>query len=183
MVVPLMPKATALWLVENTTLTFEQIAVFCELHPLEVQAIADGEIGVGLVPFDPIANNQLTSEEIKRCENDSSTHLTIKEHDLVLNKTFGKGRYTPVSLRKDRPDGIAWILKHYPYMNDTTICRLLGTTKATIDAIRNKSHKNTINIKPRHPVTLGLCTQKDLDKAVEETSKGKPQMPIEQNSW
>ncbi|MBN9343659.1 MAG: cytoplasmic protein [Caedibacter sp. 38-128] len=171
MVVPLMPKATALWLVENTTLTFEQIATFCELHLLEVQAIADGEIGVGLVPFDPLANNQLTPQEIKRCEEDSSKHLILKEHESVLDKNFKKGRYTPVSLRKDRPDGIAWILKHYPQMNDALLCRLLGTTKATIEAIRNKTHKKALNIKPRHPVTLGLCTQKDLDQAVEEALK------------
>jgi hypothetical protein len=175
MVVPLMPKATALWLVENTTLTFEQIAAFCELHLLEVQAIADGEIGVGLVPFDPLINNQLTAEEIKRCETDSSKHLTLKEHDSVLDKNFRKGRYTPVSLRKDRPDGIAWVLKHYPQMSDASLCRLLGTTKATIEAIRNKTHKKALNIKPRHPVTLGLCTQRDLDQAVEEALKMHPE--------
>lgn len=174
MVVPLMPKATALWLVENTTLTFEQIAAFCELHVLEVQALADGEIGIGLVPFDPIANNQLTIQEIKRCESDFSKHLVIKEHEFISDKNLKKGRYTPVSLRKDRPDGIAWILKHYPQMNDTLLCRLLGTTKATIEAIRNKTHKKALNIKSRHPVTLGLCTQKDLDQAVEETLRTSP---------
>lgn len=171
MAVPLMPKATALWLIENTTLTFEQIAAFCELHLLEVQAIADGEIGIGLVPFDPLANNQLTPQEIKRCEEDSTKHLALKEHELILDRNFKKGRYTPVSLRKDRPDGIAWVLKNYPQMNDLTLCRLLGTTKATIESIRNKTHKKALSIKPRHPVTLGLCTQKDLDQAIEEALK------------
>ncbi len=179
MVVPLMPKATALWLIENTTLTFEQIATFCELHLLEVQAIADGEIGVGLVPFDPISNNQLTAQEIKQCEEDSSKNLILKEHEFILDKNFKKGRYTPVSLRKDRPDGIAWILKNYPQMSDLALSRLLGTTKATIESIRNKTHKKALSIKPRHPVTLGLCTQKDLDQAVEEALKMSPNSALE----
>ncbi|WP_085784310.1 cell cycle transcriptional regulator TrcR [Candidatus Nucleicultrix amoebiphila] len=169
---PLMPKATALWLIENTTLTFDQISEFCGLHVLEIQALADGDIGAGLAPFDPITNNQLTLQEIKRCENDSNTRLALLppiDQSLSIRK---KGsRYTPLSRRGDRPNAIAWILKNYPEMRDSDIIHLVGTTKNTIEAIKNRTHKNTQTIKPSNPVTLGLCTQADLDEAVNKINK------------
>lgn len=164
---PLMPKATALWLIENSTLTFEQIADFCGLHIVEIQAIADGEISSSLTPFDPILNGQLTLEEINRCEKDSTARLVLSALPAVMEKKLKKGgHYTPVSLRKDRPNGIAWMLKNYPEVSDAAVCRLLGTTKATLDAVRNKTHWNSPNIKPGNPVTLGLCSQKALDETL-----------------
>jgi uncharacterized protein len=163
---PLMPKATALWLVENTSLTFGQIAEFCGLHPLEIQALADGEIGAGLAPFDPILNNQLTLEEIARCQRDVNAHLQLVEIEDVLEKKRKGGKYTPVSLRKDRPHGIAWMLKNHPEVSDAVLIRLLGTTKNTIEAIRSKTHHDSAHIKPQHPVTLGLCSEKDFDEIV-----------------
>lgn len=167
MALPLMPKATAVWLVENTALTFEQIAAFCGLHPLEVQAIADGEVAVGMVGLDPIANGQLTKEEIERCEKDPEARLQLLEPDLPQPVARSKGpRYTPVTKRGDKPDAIAWLLKHHPEMSDAQICRLIGTTKPTIQAVRDKTHWNTPNIKPRNPVLLGLCTQRELDEAL-----------------
>lgn len=165
MALPLMPKATAVWLVENTTLTFEQIAEFCGMHELEVQAIADGEVAGGIVGLDPVANGQLTRQEIERCEQDQNARLRISVSDLLPEKPKG-ARYTPVSKRQDRPDAIAWLLKHHPELTDGTLCKLIGTTKATIQAVRDKTHWNSANIKPRNPVTLGLCTEADLEKAV-----------------
>lgn len=170
MAIPLMPKATAIWLVENTTLTFNQIAEFCGLHPLEVQAIADGEVVAGMVGFDPIANNQLTSEEIKRCSADSKAKLQLMTVDkLKLSKKVAK--YTPLARRHDRPDAIAWVLKNHPELSEGQIVRLLQTTKTTIANVREKTHWNTQNIKPRHPVSLGLCNQDDLDEAIRKVSK------------
>ncbi|GEO82088.1 DUF1013 domain-containing protein [Pararhodospirillum oryzae] len=167
MALPLMPKATAVWLVENTTLTFEQIAEFCGMHALEVQAIADGEVAVGITGLDPVAKGQVTAAEIQRCEKDSGARLRLKVIDDSLPQSRNKGtRYTPVSKRHDRPDGIAWILKNHPEISDAQICKLLGTTKPTILAIRDRSHWNAANIKPRNPVTLGLCTEADLEKAI-----------------
>ncbi len=165
MALPLMPKATAVWLVENTTLTFEQIAEFCGMHELEVQAIADGEVAGGIVGLDPVANGQLTRPEIERCEQDQNARLRISVSDLLPEKPKG-ARYTPVSKRQDRPDAIAWLLKHHPELTDGQLCKLIGTTKATIQAVREKTHWNAANIKPRNPVTLGLCTEADLEKAV-----------------
>ncbi len=167
MSLPLMPKATAVWLVENTALSFEQIADFCGLHSLEVQAIADGEVAVGITGLDPVANGQLTAAEIKRCEADSDASLKLIESDFLNTRDKQKGaRYTPVSKRQDRPDALAWILKHHPDLSDAQICKLIGTTKPTIQAIREKTHWNATNIKPRNPVTLGLCSEADLEKAV-----------------
>jgi uncharacterized protein len=164
---PLMPKATAVWLIENTGLTFEQIAEFCNIHPLEVQAIADGESSVGMVGFNPITSQQLTADEIKRCEADSSAHLQLTP-PITAESLLGKKktRYTPVSKRQDRPDAIAWLLKFHPNLTDTQICQLLGTTKPMIKSIRTKTHWNSTNIKPRSPVQLGLCTQTELDAAI-----------------
>lgn len=172
MALPLMPKATAVWLVDNTTLTFEQIAEFCGLHDLEVQAIADGEVAEGIVGLDPIGNGQLTREEIAHCEGDPAARLKLAESDLPRPEARPKGaRYTPVSRRQDRPDAIAWLVKYHPELTDAQIARLIGTTKPTITAVRERTHWNTPNIRPRDPVTLGLCTQTDLNAAAERALK------------
>jgi uncharacterized protein len=167
MALPLMPKATAVWLVENTALSFEQIAELCGLHSLEIQAIADGEVASGIVGLDPVANGQLSRAEIQRCEADPDARLKLIVTDYPQPHAKPKGaRYTPVSKRQDRPDAIAWILKHHPELTDSQICKLIGTTKPTIQSVREKTHWNAANIKPRNPVTLGLCSEPDLEKAV-----------------
>ena len=167
MALPLMPKATAVWLVENTALTFEQVADFCGLHPLEVQAIADGEVAIGIVGLDPVANGQVTRAEIERCEANPDSRLKLTVTDIPQPHAKSKGaRYTPVSKRQDRPDAIAWIIKHHPELSDAAISKLIGTTKPTIQSVRDKSHWNATNIKPRNPVTLGMCSEADLEKAV-----------------
>ncbi|CAO5678465.1 MAG: hypothetical protein NEHIOOID_00923 [Holosporales bacterium] len=161
--VPLMPRATAVWLIDNTRLTFEQIADFCNLHMIEIQAIADGEVA-SLKGFDPIANGQLTLEDIKLCEADANARLKIRPSvtaDDILGKQ--KKRYVAVSKRQDRPDAIAWFVRHYPQVSDSKICQLLGTTRATILAVRNKTHWNSANIKPKNPVHLGICSQAEID--------------------
>ncbi|HIJ37356.1 MAG TPA: DUF1013 domain-containing protein [Rhodospirillaceae bacterium] len=166
MALPLMPKATAVWLVENTTLSFDQIADFCGVHALEVQAIADGEVAVGIVGLDPTTNGQLTREEIERCEKDEDARLHLSTlPELSQSKAKG-ARYTPVSKRQDKPDAIAWLLKHHPEVSDAQACKLIGTTKDTIAKVRDRSHWNALNIKPRNPVTLGLCSEADLEKVV-----------------
>ncbi|MBX6375318.1 MAG: DUF1013 domain-containing protein [Acetobacteraceae bacterium] len=167
MPLPLMPKATAVWLIEKTSLTFDQIAEFVGMHPLEVQAIADGEVAQGIVGYDPIASGQLTREEIARCEADPNARLKLNEPSVPLPKPRTKGaRYTPVAKRIDRPDAIAWLLRHYPQLPDPVIAKLLGTTKETIQKVRDRTHWNSANIKPRDPVILGLCTQSDLNAAI-----------------
>lgn len=167
MALPLMPKATAVWLVENTALSFDQIADFCGLHALEIQAIADGEVASGIVGLDPVANGQVTRSEISRCEADPDGRLKLSVTDYPQPRAKPKGaRYTPVSKRQDRPDAIAWILKHHPELSDAQICKLIGTTKPTIQSVRDKTHWNAANIKPRNPVTLGLCNEPDLEKMV-----------------
>ncbi len=167
MALPLMPKATAVWLVENTALSFEQIADFCGLHALEIQAIADGEVASGIVGCDPVVNSQVSRAEILRCEADPDGRLKLIVTDYPQQRGTPKGaRYTPVSKRQDRPDAIAWILKHHPELSDPQICKLIGTTKPTIQSVRDKTHWNATNIKPRNPVTLGLCSEPDLEKAV-----------------
>jgi hypothetical protein len=167
MALPLMPKATAVWLVENTALSFEQIADFCGLHPLEVQAVADGEVAVGIVGLDPVANGQVTRAEIERCEANQDGRLKLTVTDIPQPRAKPKGaRYTPVSKRQDRPDAIAWLLKHHPELSDAAICKLIGTTKPTILSVRDKTHWNAANIKPRNPVTLGMCTEAELEKVV-----------------
>ena len=167
MTLPLMPKATAVWLVENTALTFEQIAEFCGMHPLEVSGIADGDVAGGIRGQDPIAGGQLSAEEIKRCEQDGDARLQIlgPAKQYITTKTQGS-RYTPVARRQDNPDAIAWLVKNFPAMTDAQISKLVGTTKNTIAAVRGKTHWNSNNIKPRDPVLLGLCTQTHLDAAV-----------------
>lgn len=169
---PLMPKATAVWLIQNTALTFDQIAEFCGLHPLEVQGIADGEVAVGMVGLDPVTNGQVTQEEIDRCVKDPTARLQIAKREIPMPATRTKGpRYTPVSKRQDKPDAIAWLLRHHPELADSQIARLIGTTKPTIQAIRDRTHWNSPNIRPKDPVLLGLCTQTDLNSAVEKARK------------
>jgi hypothetical protein len=164
---PLMPKATAVWLIEKTSLSFEQIADFVGMHPLEVQAIADGEVAQGIVGYDPVGNGQLTREQIARAEADPSYRLTLLESSIPLPKPRGKGaRYIPVAKRNERPDAIAWLLRNFPQLSDPQIVKLLATTKETIQKVRDKTHPNAANIKPRDPVTLGLCTQTALNEAV-----------------
>jgi hypothetical protein len=168
----LMPKATAVWLVDNTTLTFDQIAEFCSLHRLEVQGIADGEVAVGIQGLDPVGNSQLTREEIERCEQDPDSRLQMLKLDLPEPAKRTKGpRYTPVAKRQDKPDAIAWLLRHHPELKDSQIAKLIGTTKTTIEAIRERSHWNSPNIRPRDPVLLGLCAQGELNAAVERARK------------
>ncbi|QXK92208.1 DUF1013 domain-containing protein [Neoehrlichia mikurensis] len=167
---PLMPRAVAVWLVDNTTLTFEQIAKFCNLHLLEVKGIADGEVAKGVIGCNPVAMGQITKEEIEACQNNPN-----KIPKLITYKGFNskskkrRVRYTPVARRRDKPDAICWILKYCPDMQDVQIAQLIGTTKATITAIRSKEHWNSSNIKPRDPVLLGLCTQDALDEAIMKT--------------
>jgi uncharacterized protein len=174
MALPLMPKATAVWLVENTGLTFEQIADFCGLHALEVQAIADGEVAAQMQGLDPVANGQITTEEIRRCEQDPAARLQIAEQAQPVPLVKHRGpRYTPISKRQDKPDAIAWLLKNHPELSDGQISKLVGTTKPTIQAVRDRTHWNSPNIKPRHPVSLGLCTLPELEAAVARASKGK----------
>ena len=167
-----MPKATAVWLVENTALTFDQVAEFCGLHKLEVQAIADGEVAVGIVGLDPVYNGQLALEEIKRCEGDPRARLKMIRNDLPQPVARTKGaRYTPVSKRGEKPDAIAYLVKNFPELLDAQVARLLGTTKDTIAKVRDRSHWNASNIKPQNPVLLGLCKQADLDAAVKRAQR------------
>jgi hypothetical protein len=163
---PLMPMATAVWLVDNTALTFRQIADFCQLHELEVQGIADGTVGTNIVGQDPTSSGQLSWDEINRCQEDAGASLKLTEDAVkALPRTKGP-RYTPVSKRQDKPDAIAWLVRHHPELSDLQISRLVGTTKPTIQAIRDRSHWNIQNIKPQDPVGLGLCKQLELDEAV-----------------
>lgn len=165
---PLMPKATAVWLVENTALTFEQIGEFCGMHALEVQAIADGEVAVGMHGRDPVAAGELTMSEIERCSRSQDLHLRPAERRIPLPEARPKGaRYTPVAKRQDRPDAIAWLLKNYPELSDPQVCKLIGTTKPTIDKVRDRTHWRSSDIKPRNPVGLGLCSEPDLQREVD----------------
>jgi hypothetical protein len=167
---PLMPKATTVWLIEKTALTFTQIADFCGMHPLEVQAIADGEVAQGIVGYDPVANGQLTAEEIHRCEADPQARLKLAATANPLPKRLRGARYTPVAKRNDRPDAIAFLLRTYPQLTEAQVGKLLGTTKDTIQKVRDRTHWNSPNIKPRDPVILGLCSQADLNMAVAQAN-------------
>jgi hypothetical protein len=171
----LMPKATAVWLVDNTALSFDQIAQFCKLHPLEVKAIADGEAAQGIKGLDPIATGQLSRDEIVRAEKDPNHKLKLSEPKVRVPDTKRRGpRYTPVSKRQDRPNAILWLVRNHPELKDAQISRLVGTTKSTIEQIRDRTHWNSTNLAPMDPVTLGLCSQIDLDLEVEKASKGRP---------
>lgn len=171
----LMPKATAVWLVDNTALSFDQIATFCKLHPLEVKAIADGEASQGIKGLDPIATGQLSREEIARAEGNPAHKLKLSEPKVRVPESKRRGpRYTPVSKRQDRPNAILWLVRNHPELKDAQISRLVGTTKATIEQIRDRTHWNSANLTPMDPVTLGLCSQIDLDLEVERASRGRP---------
>jgi hypothetical protein len=178
---PLMPKATAVWLVENTSLSFDQIADFCKLHPLEVKGIADGEVAAGIKGMDPVANGQLTREEIERAQSDPNYRLRMAEAKVKLPEVRTKKgpRYTPVSRRQDRPNAILWLLRNHPELKDAQIMRLVGTTKSTIQQIRDRTHWNSSTLAPMDPVTLGLCSQIDLDFEVQRASKDRPQVEPE----
>ncbi|HTO31388.1 MAG TPA: DUF1013 domain-containing protein [Pararhizobium sp.] len=171
----LMPKATAVWLVDNTALSFEQIATFCKLHPLEVKAIADGESAQGIKGLDPIGTGQLSRDEIARAEGNPNHKLKLSEPKVRVPDSKRKGpRYTPVSKRQDRPNAILWLVRNHAELKDAQISRLVGTTKSTIEQIRDRTHWNSTNLTAMDPVTLGLCTQIDLDLEVERANKGRP---------
>ncbi|GLQ56846.1 DUF1013 domain-containing protein [Devosia nitrariae] len=169
----LMPKATAVWLVDNTALSFEQIAAFCTLHPLEVQGIADGDVAAGIMGVNPIQNGQLTREEIEKAEADPNYRMKVSDPKVRVAAAKRKGpRYTPISRRNERPNAIKWLVRNHPELKDAQIMRLVGTTKSTIEAVRENTHWNAANLTPMDPVTLGLCSQIDLDLEVKRASKG-----------
>ncbi len=170
MPLPLMPKATAVWLIDNTLLTFNQIAEFCGLHPLEVKGIADGEVAVGIQGRDPVPDGELTREEIERCVADPSARLNMAESDIPRPKARTSGpKYTPVTKRQDRPNAIMWLLRYHSELSDAQISRLIGTTKPTIDSVRERTHWNMANLKSIDPVSLGMCSQAELDEVVTRT--------------
>jgi hypothetical protein len=171
----LMPKATAVWLVDNTALSFEQIAAFCTLHPLEVQGIADGDVAGGIMGVNPIQNGQLTKEEIEKAEKDPNYRMKLSDPKVRVAAAKRKGpRYTPISRRNERPNAIKWLVRNHPELKDAQIMRLVGTTKSTIDSVRESTHWNAANLTAMDPVTLGLCSQIDLDLEVKRASKGAP---------
>ncbi len=175
---PLMPKATAVWLLDNTALTFDQVAEFCKLHPLEVKAIADGDAAQGIKGMDPITSGQLSREQISEAEANPNLRLKLTEAKVAMSSDRSGGkkgpRYTPVSRRQDRPNAILWLVRNHPELKDAAIMRLVGTTKSTIAAIRDRTHWNAAALAPMDPVTLGLCTQTDLDFEVNRANKEKP---------
>ena len=168
MSLPMMPKATAVWLVENTALSFDQIGEFCGLHALEVKGIADEEVAIGIQGADPVANSQLTQEEIDRCVGDDAASLTMYINTSVPRPALRtKGpKYTPVTKRQERPAAIMWLIRYHPELSDAQVGRLVGTTKPTIASVRERTHWNISNIKPNDPVTLGMCSQAELDESV-----------------
>lgn len=173
---PLMPKATAVWLVENTSLSFDQIADFCKLHPLEVKGIADGEVAAGIKGLDPVSTGQLTREEIERAQANPNHRMKVAVSKVKLpevKRTKGP-RYTPLSRRQDRPNAILWLLRNHPELKDAQVMRLVGTTKSTIQQIRERTHWNSGSLQPMDPVTLGLCSQIDLDFEVQRAAKDRP---------
>lgn len=171
---PIMTKGTAVWLIDNTTLTFKQIADFCGLHELEVSGIADGEVAVGIKGFDPVANNQLTQDEITRAQNDPAYKMKLKFNPSAVGEEKRRGpRYTPLSKRQDRPAAILWLVKFHPELTDGQISKLVGTTKPTIQAIRERTHWNINNIQPIDPVALGMCRQGELDAAIAKAAQQK----------
>lgn len=171
---PIMAKATAVWLVDNTTLTFKQVGEFCGLHELEVQGIADGDVATGVKGFDPLVNNQLTQEELDTAEKNPSHKLKLKFYAAAVGEEKRRGpRYTPLSKRQDRPASILWLVKFHPELTDGQVSKLVGTTKPTIQAIRERTHWNINNIQPIDPVALGLCKQSELDAAVQKANAKK----------
>ena len=180
---PLMPKATAVWLVENTALTFDQIANFCNIHPLEVKGIADGDVAQGIRGMDPIMSGELTRVELESAESDINHELklNISSIDLPEVKTKKQKKYTPLSRRQDRPSAIAWLVRNHPELRDSEVIKLVGTTKTTIESIRSRSHWNIGNIQPQDPVVLGLCSQIELDKIVLKASKRQEKISQKEN--
>ncbi|KPP84093.1 MAG: hypothetical protein HLUCCA08_01130 [Rhodobacteraceae bacterium HLUCCA08] len=171
---PIMAKATAVWLVDNTTISFRQIADFCGLHELEVQGIADGDVAAGVKGFDPVANNQLEQSEIGKAETDPAYRLKLKFNAAAVGEEKRRGpRYTPLSKRQDRPNAILWLVKFHPELSDGQISKLVGTTKPTIQSIRERTHWNIGNMEPIDPVALGLCKQTELDAAVQKANAKK----------
>ena len=170
--VPLMPMATAVWLVENTTLTFKQIAKFCNLHEVEVQGIADGEVAKGIMAYNPIISGQLTREEIELASKDENKELQIKNTDIQISTEDKKiKKYIPLSKRQDKPDSALWLIKHHSLLKDSQIAKLVGVTKASVTSIKNKSYWNYNNLNPKDPVALGLFSQKDLIEAIEKAER------------
>ena len=169
---PLMPMATAVWLVENTTLTFNQIAKFCNLHEVEVQGIADGEVAKGIMAYNPIISGQLTREEIKQSSEDTNRDLQIKNSDIEISSEEKKvKKYIPLSKRQDKPDSALWLIKHHSLLKDSQIAKLVGLTKASVTSIKNKSYWNYNNLNPKDPVALALFSQKDLVEAIEKAER------------
>jgi hypothetical protein len=186
---PLMPKATAVWLIENTTLTFDQIAKFCGMHALEVKGIADGDVAIGISGTNPITNEQLSKEEIMRCEANPQASLKLCnqaiQHEQITNKKRKTSHYTPIAKRQDKPDAVSWFLRNHPNVTDLQIIKLIGTTKTTIHSVRGRTHWNINNIRPRDPVLLGLCSQTELSKVLEKAklqAESQPDLSNEQNS-
>ena len=173
MTLPLMPKATAIWLVENTALTFKQIADFCGMHELEIKGIADGEVGIGIKGLNPISTNQLTKEEIDKAANDPEHSLELIQNEITIQteRDPKQKRYTPLSKRQERPDAISWLLRNHPELKDSQIAKLVGSTKNMVVSIKNKTNWNMSNIRPQDPVGLGLCKQVDLDDALEKAER------------
>jgi hypothetical protein len=170
--VPLMPMATAVWLVENTTLTFKQIAIFCNLHEVEVQGIADGEVAKGIMAYNPIISGQLSRDEIEQSSKDENRNLQIKNTDIEISSEDAKvKKYIPLSKRQDKPDSALWLIKHHPLLKDSQIAKLVGITKNSVTSIKNKSYWNYINLSPKDPVALGLFTQQDLIEAIEKSER------------
>ena len=170
--VPLMPMATAVWLVENTTLTFKQIAKFCNLHEVEIQGIADGEVAKGIKAYNPIISGQLTREEIEQSSSDENRDLQIKNTDIEISSEDKKvKKYIPLSKRQDKPDSALWLIKHHSLLKDSQISKLVGVTKASVTSIKNKSYWNYNSLNPKDPVALGLFSQKDLVEAIEKAER------------
>ena len=170
--IPLMPMATAVWLVENTTLTFKQIAKFCNLHEVEIQGIADGEVAKGIMAYNPIISGQLTREEIDKSSNDENRDLHIKNTDIEISSEDKKvKKYIPLSKRQDKPDSALWLIKHHALLKDNQIAKLVGVTKNSVTSIKNKSYWNYNNLNPKDPVALGLFAQKDLIEAIEKAER------------
>ena len=170
--IPLMPMATAVWLVENTTLTFKQIAKFCNLHEVEIQGIADGEVAKGIMAYNPIISGQLTREEIEQSSNNENRDLQIKNTDIEISSEDKKiKKYVPLSKRQDKPDSALWLIKHHSLLKDSQIAKLVGVTKNSVTSIKNKSYWNYNNLSPKDPVALGLFTQKDLVESIEKAER------------
>lgn len=174
--IPLMPKATAVWLIDNTALTFDQIAAFCHLHPLEVKGIADGDVAPGVRGIDPVVQQQLTRDEIEKAEKSEDYRMKLSKPKTLVKTAKKQSRYIPTNQRQERPNAIAWIVKNHPEVPDAAISKLLGTTKNTIQAIRTKQHWNSANLEPVDPVTVGFCTQMALDAVVSKAAQKRAEM-------